>query len=176
MTIGARPGRLENVDETLRALKRIDPDLRRRVPNEVKGAAQGLLAQVKAQLPGELTTGSTRTRGKWRYPARARSQTVLKFRGTRPRSTPVGAFPLLRIVTRNPALAAAEFAQRPQTGIDRRGRPYGTNRGDAYIGGLAGRRGGRYIWPTVEAGADRVERDVEKILERYERIVSGRLR
>lgn len=176
MSAGVRQVELENVAQVLRELKRVDPELRRRAPNEIKGAARGLLADVKARLPGELTPAMSRTSGKWRYPGRARSQVSLKFRGTAPRGAPSGSWPLLRIVSKNPALAAAEMARTAHAGTDRRGRRYGTNRGNAWLRALPGGRPGRYVWPTVEAGARDVEREVERIVDRYSDIVSRRLR
>ena len=39
-------GEIQNVSSTLRALKQIDPELRKRVPDEIKSYAQPMLTEI----------------------------------------------------------------------------------------------------------------------------------
>ncbi len=164
---------LRNVGSVLRALKQIDPDLRRRVPDEIKSPAQPMLVEIRAKMPATLMSGFTTGSKRYR-PGRARQRTTLRFRGTRPRSAPGDSWPLLRVVTTDPALSITGNARRAQAGIDRAGRPYGTRRGSAMIAQLPGGPE-RWLWPTVERWAPRLEDDIQDIIDGYARIVSRKL-
>lgn len=78
--------KVQNVDSTLKALRQVDPDLRRKVPNEIKSYAQPMLAEIKAGMPKEITSGwSRKGRTGYRYSS-ARYKTTLQFRGRPPRA------------------------------------------------------------------------------------------
>jgi len=157
----------------LRDLRRIDPDLRREVPDRIKGtaSAQGLLADVRARQPIQPTTGwnigpSRKTspgRLNWSI-GRIRQQITLGFRGTRPRGAPVNSWPVLRVQSRNAAQNVFELAgakgdyKKPIY----RGQALGQ-----YLKLYYGKGGSRTIWPAVERWAGRIEDDIEEIFQDY---------
>ena len=162
-----------DVGRLLRNLRRIDPDLRREVPDRIKNtpAAQGLLADVRNRQPQKPTTGwhvgpSRKTspgRLNW-SPGRIRQQITLNFRGSRPRGAPVDSWPVLRIQSKNPAQNVFELAgakgdyKKPKA----RGQALGRNLTARY-----GRGGSRTIWPAIEDWAARIEDEIEDIFQEY---------
>jgi len=168
-----------DVTALLRDLRRIDPDLRREVPDRIKNtaAAQGLLADVRARQPAQPTTGwnvgpSRKTspgRLNW-SPGRIRQQITLNFRGSRPRGAPVTSWPVLRIQSKNAAQNVFELAGAKGDYKDPRAR------GAALARSLNryGRGGSRTIWPAVEEWAGRIEREIEDIFEEYAKTVNRR--
>lgn len=154
------------VPEVLRALKKVDPELRKRVPQEIKSYAAPLLAEVKAGYPAQLLPGWSTT-GRLGYrPGAARSKTTLRFRGSRPKGSPRNAWPVLRLVAALPAVAMADMA--------RVGR---TRQGAAMVRALGARYGtaSRFVWGPVERHAADIERGIEASFERYAAIVNREL-
>lgn len=159
-------GEVENVAETLRALRRIDPELRKRVPDEIKSYALPMLAELKASYPAELTRGWSRGGRVGYRPGRARSKTSLQFRGTRPRNAPSDSWALLRVRVRDAAVSIADMAasgRSPEgSGMVRSLRRHG--------------RPSRFVWPVVERHAANIEKGIEASFERYAAIVTRELR
>jgi hypothetical protein len=170
--------KVQNVDSTLRALRQIDPELRRRVPNEIKSYAQPMLAEIKAGMPKQITSGwSRKGRTGYRYSS-ARYKTTLQFRGRPPRAgtfvTPNGrrftvkpgdVWPILRVRSRHLALIIASTAEKGHT-----------NSGKALVNKLNERgKTDRFIWPIVEKHSDDIERGIRDSFRRYEKIVNRQL-
>ena len=167
-----------DVTALLRDLRRIDPDLRREVPDRIKNtaAAQGLLADVRARQPAQPTRGwnvgpSRKTspgRLNW-SPGRIRQQITLNFRGSRPRGAPVTSWPVLRIQSKNAAQNVFELADDGKYTDTVQGGALGRKLRAQY-----GRGGSRTIWPAVEEWAGRIEREIEDIFEEYAKTVNRR--
>lgn len=164
----------------LRDLRRIDPDLRREVPDKIKNTAgaQGLLADVKARQPLQPTTGwhvgPSRKTGPGRLnwsTGKIRQQITLQFRGTRPRGAPVGSWPVLRVRSANAAqnifeLAGARGDYKPPKA-----------RGQAlaqYLKLYHGKPASRTVWPAVERWARSIEDEIEDIFDDYAKTVNRR--
>jgi len=168
-----------DVTALLRDLRRIDPDLRREVPDRIKNtaAAQGLLADVRARQPAQPTRGwhvgpSRKTspgRLNW-SPGRIRQQITLNFRGSRPRGAPVTSWPVLRIQSKNAAQNVFELAGAKGDYKDPRARGAALARSLNRYGPGASRT----IWPAVEEWAGRIEREIEDIFEEYAKTVNRR--
>jgi hypothetical protein len=161
-------GEVENVPQTLRALRQVDPELRKRVPDEIKSYAQPMLAELKAELPAEKMLSGWSKRGRTGYrPGSARWKTTLQFRGSRPRNSPVDSWPVLRVRSKHLALIIADTA--------RKGR---TPQGRAMVAALDRKYGksSRFVWPVVERHARDIERGIEESFQRYAAIVSRELR
>jgi hypothetical protein len=181
MALGIGTGRqpVQNIPQTLRALKKVDPELRKRVPNEIKSYAQPMLAEVKAGMPARMLSGWGR-RGRTGYRASsARYKTTLQFKGTPPRSgtfeTASGrrftvkrgdAWPILRVRSKHLALIIASTANKSRT-----------DQGAAMVRKLREEHGppDRFIWPHVERNMNSIERGIRSSLRRYEKIVNREL-
>jgi hypothetical protein len=170
--------KVKNVDTTLKALRQIDPELRRRVPNEIKSYAQPMLAEIKAGMPKQMTSGwSSKGRTGYRYSS-ARFKTTLQFRGRPPRAgtfvTPNGrkftvkpgdVWPILRVRSRHLALIIASTARKGHT-----------DSGKALVAALNKEgKADRFIWPIVEKHTKDIERGIRESFRRYEKIVNRQL-
>jgi hypothetical protein len=170
--------KVKNVDTTLKALRQVDPELRRRVPNEIKSYAQPMLAEIKAGMPKQMTSGwSRKGRTGYRYSS-ARFKTTLQFRGRPPRAgtfvTPNGrkftvkpgdVWPILRVRSRHLALIIASTARKGHT-----------DSGKALVAALNEQsKADRFIWPIVEKHTKDIERGIRDSFRRYEKIVNRQL-
>jgi len=170
--------KVKNVDTTLKALRQVDPELRRRVPNEIKSYAQPMLAEIKAGMPKQMTSGwSRKGRTGYRYSS-ARFKTTLQFRGRPPRAgtfvTPNGrkftvkpgdVWPILRVRSRHLALIIASTARKGHT-----------KSGKALVSALNEiHKADRLIWPIVEKHTKDIERGIRESFRRYEKIVNRQL-
>ena len=157
----------------LRGLRQIDPDLRREVPDRIKGTpgVQGLLQDVRMRQPDRPTRGwhvgpSVRSRpvgqGKWNWsPTRIRQQITIQFRGSRPRGAPADSWPVLRVRSQNVAQNLFELADRGEYTDTAQGKALGA-RLSRYGPGAA-----RTIWPAVERWARQIEDEIEEIFQEY---------
>lgn len=158
-----------NIPQTLRILKQIDPELRQRVPDEIKSYAQPMLTEIKGNLPDTMLSGWS-NKGRTGYrPRSARYNTKLRFRGSRPRSAPHDAWPILRVEVKHVALAIASMAGRKSAGK--------TDSGKAMIRALGKHYGGadRFIWPKVVQHQPNIERGIRYSLDNYERVINKQL-
>ena len=178
--VGFGQGKLDNVPQTLRALKQIDPELRRRVPAEIKSYAQPMLAEIKSGFPRKPMSGwSNKGRLGWRLSS-AKYKTTLQFRGTPPRTnhyttvngrrfykgaTYSNYWPILRVRSKHLALIIATTARKGHT-----------DSGRAMVRKLdRERQADRFIWPIVEKHTDDIERGITASFRRYEKIVNRQL-
>jgi len=176
--IGFGKGGVQNVPETLRLLRQVDPELRRRVPNEIKSYAQPMLAEIKSGMPKTIMRGwSTKGRTGYRYSS-ARFKTTLQFRGRPPaagvyRDRNGRAFavkraevwPILRVRSKHLGMILASTARQGHT-----------ESGRAFVEKLnEKRKADRFIWPIVEKHTDDIERGIKSSLRRYEKIVNKEL-
>jgi hypothetical protein len=161
---------VQNIPQTLRLLKQVDPELRKRVPDEIKSYAEPMLTEIKGGLPDKMLSGWS-NKGRTGYrPRSAKYNTRLRFRGSRPRSAPYGAWPILRVESKHIALVIASMAGRKTGGK--------TTSGKAMISALRQRYGGadRFIWPYVVKHQPNIERGIRNSLERYETILNRELK
>ena len=169
--IGTKAGQpVQNIPQTLRLLKQVDPELRKRVPDEIKSYAEPMLTEIKGGLPDKMLSGWS-NKGRTGYrPKSAKYNTRLRFRGSRPRSAPYGAWPILRVESKHIALVIASMAGRKTGGK--------TTSGKAMISALRERYGGadRFIWPYVVKHQPNIERGIRNSLERYETILNRELK
>lgn len=160
---------IENVPATLRMLKKIDPDLRKKVPEQIKSYAQPLLNDAKASLPTTAPlSGWNRSRFRWRA-GTVRNGVKLQFKGTRPRNSPANSWAVLRLRSTTAPGAVYDIAGRKSSGR--------TQTGQIMIRELNSRHGraSRSIWPAVEKHADEIEKGIEKIFDDYAQIINKEL-
>jgi hypothetical protein len=160
---------IENVPATLRLLKKIDPDLRKKVPDEIKAYAQPLVNEAKGLLPGSPPLSGL-ARGRFRYRAgTVRNGVRLQFKGTRPKNSPMNSWPVLRLRQTTAAGSVYDMAGRKSSGR--------TISGQIMVRELNSRHGkaSRSIWPAVEKHADEIEKGIEKIFDDYAKIINREL-
>jgi hypothetical protein len=164
-----KPGmkvKIEGVPETLRVLRKIDPDLRREVPDQIKSYAQPMLQEIKAGFPVEMLSGWS-SKGRTGYrPGSARWKTTLQFKGSKPRNSPSNSWPLVRVRSKHLAVIIADTANKSKT-----------RQGAAMVTRLQQKHGknSRFIWPVVEKHQKDIERGIEKAFERYAKRVTKEL-
>lgn len=165
-------GEIDGVAETLRALRRIDPDLRREVPDQIKNTAgaTALVNTIRQRQPNTAPlSGWARYKRRPWQPGRIRNGIRLQFRGSRPRGAPAGSWPVLRVRSTNAAQNLFELAGRKSSGR--------TPSGQAMIRNLESRygRASRTIWPEVEKAAGDIENEIETIFRDYAKTVTRQL-
>ena len=170
---------VQNIPETLQLLRKIDPELRRRVPNEIKAYAQPMLAEIKSGMPGQMLSGWSK-KGRTGYrPSSARYKTTLQFRGRPPRAgtftTASGrtftvkrndVFPIVRVRSKHLAVIIASTARKSHTVPGQ----YLVEKLEEQYGGAD-----RLIWPVVEKNVKTIERGIRDSFRRYEKIINREL-
>jgi hypothetical protein len=163
--------RVTGVPATLRALKRVDPAARKRVPDRLKAAAGPILADARATIPATPPTSGWSTGGRLGFdPSKVRRSIRLRVRATRGRRRTPGEYTVLAITSGpSPAAAIWDMAGRRSAGA--------TPSGRAFVRALKRRRrASRSLWPAVERNARRVEREIERVLDEIERETARAIR
>lgn len=146
---------------TFKALRHVDPELRKQTMREMKKAAVPMVATARSLFP---TASPLRNWGNWRggYDvSRVRSGVKVSFKGTRARDRDV--IPLLTMRQVNPAGVIYDMAGRAG-GKGRRSE--GAERGRQMIGKLnRSAFPSRAMWPAAEKHLPRVQADVVKAIE-----------
>ena len=131
------------VQETMRALREIEPKLRTEAIKTIKMAAEPLRAEVAGSLPTSAPLSGMDYSGRLGWGARGSAKVMTKYGGRRSRDRDV--WPLVRIVLTGAAASIWDIAGRGSSGH--------TASGQAMISALNSRGGSasRTVWPTVEA-------------------------
>lgn len=156
---------VEGAKEAIKALRRIDPELRKDFNREVRRIAAPIVDAAKANYNDYLIPSGTRRvwtqRGRQLFPftvTKAR-QGVRAKPDTRARSRSV-----IKVVQSNPAAAIFEFAG--SASDNKLGRAF-TNKG---------RRPARVMWPAAEAKVGAVTDEMRELIKDVEKLVSKELR
>lgn len=156
---------VKGVKEAAKALRRIDPELRKDFNREVKRIAAPIVDAAKANYTDYLIPSGTRRvwtqRGRQLFPF-----TVAKARqGVRPKiDTRSRSRSSIKVVQSNPAAAIFEFAGAKTD--NKLGRAFSTK----------GRRPARVMWPAAEARIDAVTDEMKKLVKDVEKLVQKELR
>lgn len=156
---------VKGVKEAAKALRRIDPELRKDFNREVKRIAAPIVDAAKANYNDYLIPSGTRRvwtqRGRQLFPF-----TVAKARqGVRPKvDTRSRSRSSIKVVQSNPAAAIFEFAGAKTD--NKLGRAFSTK----------GRRPARVMWPAAEARIDAVTDEMKKLVKDVEKLVQKELR
>ena len=163
--------RIDGVDEVLKALKAVDPELRKELPKEIKAYLNPIVDEMRSTIPGDRPLSGWKETGRigWRS-STVRSSIRSKFRASRKRGAKSREFSLASISQSSPAGAIFDMAGRKSSG--------NTPQGRAMIAALNTRHGGasRTLWPTLERNRNRLEDGIRAILERYADKVNRKLR
>lgn len=169
MTVNANV-QVQGVRETLKALKQIDPELRKQAVKEMRTAAQPLVTEVKSQMPDQPLSG-WKEEGElgWRS-SKVKQSVKLKFGGKRVRSQGGSQYPLLRLVIGSPAGAAFDKAGKANAPRSPQGR--------AFIDALESKYGpaSRRAWPITLKNMDRINRGVMEAVDKAAAEVNKEIR
>jgi hypothetical protein len=168
-----------------RALREIEPGLVREMRKEIRAIAKPVEQQIKQNIPAQAPmSGMAIGNGRLRWigdikPQKTSISNALKAGG---RSLTA---PLVRISILSPAAAMAdmagrvnksrpisreyEYRQRDGSIVRRRHRV--TTQGQQMIRNL-GKKASRYGWSALESRMSAVEREIDKVLEKYYRIAN----
>lgn len=156
---------VQGVKETAKALRRIDPELRKDFNKNVRRIAAPIVDAAKANYHDYLIPSGTRRvwsqRGRQIFPftvGKARSGVRTKV-DTRQRSRSS-----IKVVQSNPAAAIYEFAGAKTD--NKLGRAFTTK----------GRRPARVMWPAAEAKIGPVTEEMKRLVEDVEKLVQKELR
>jgi len=149
------PSTVYGVRESLAELRRVDPELRRALQRDLRGAAQPMRAAIVAGIPAAPPlSGLARW---WIRPRRVSTRT-----GGRPMRGR-DLIPLLRVSARAGAVRMTDMARRPHS-----------KQGAAMIRGL-GRSASRYVYPAAESAMPQVSRAVADVCARIVQQTDRRL-
>lgn len=156
---------VKGVKDTAKALRRIDPELRKEFTREVRRIAAPIVDAAKANYSDQLIpSGARRTwtqRGRKLFPftvSKARQGVRAKV-DTRSRSRSS-----IKVVQSNPAAAIYEFAGAKTD--NKLGRAFSTR----------GRRPARVMWPTAETRIPMVVDEMKDLVKDVEKLVQKELR
>jgi hypothetical protein len=138
--------------DTMKALQKLDPALRRETVKEIRKAMAPLQAKARALTPATAPL-SGMVRGRLAYSSKARSGVRIRVGGRARRNAK--SWPLASLVQVDPAGSVFDMAGRRSTGS--------TPQGQALIRGLNARHGtaSRAMWRVMDnGGADDVRRNV----------------
>lgn len=160
---------VKGLPEALRELKRVDPALRKAIPNRFKEAAAPILAEARSLVPTRPLSGwSEGGRFGWK-PSAVRRSITLRFRGSRGRRRSPNEFTILTITSgKSAALSLYDMAGRRNVARTKQGR--------AFLRGVA-REGqaSRVLWEAVERKEPYVRDEVAKIIKDVERAISRKI-
>lgn len=161
---------VKGVPETLRELKKIDPQLRKQIPDRFKTAAQPILAEAQRLVPDRPTSGwGSGGRLGWK-PNTVRRSLSLKFRASRGRRRTPDEFTVLALSSgKSPALQVYDMAGRKS-----RAR---TPQGEALVKALnARRKASRVLWEAVERREPYVRDEIAKVTDEVSKTVETAIR
>ncbi len=159
------PGTAANL---LKALKSVDPELRKQLVRRIKEIGKPVDTAIKANLPTIAPLSGMNNNGRlgWGVGKPATS-TTLAFKATASRTSEVS--PLLSVKVNSAATAMADIAGRRGNG--------NTASGRAMIARLNAIRGAsRYVWPAGLASVKDTEAQIQTTIEEASKIINDRYR
>jgi len=154
-------GEIQDIPDMIRALKDIDPELRKEAAREIRGIARSVVADAKTQITGVPLSGWAHKGRTGFQPAAVRRGIGARVKFTAKRTE--DEIPLMTLTQKSPAGVIFDMAGRK-------------NRSGNMIPQLNARHGGasRYMWPTMERNLPRVEAALLEAAGKMARTISER--
>jgi hypothetical protein len=153
------------VKDTIKALRNLDPELRKQFNKDAKRVAEPITSAAKNAYPTQFLSGMSRPwsqRGRQLFPysqAAARQGVVVKI------NTNKRAVGVITVIQKNPAASIVDMA----------GKRGGTNaQGARFIGALFGSPS-RIMWPAAESQENRVENAMIELVKQAAEQVENRI-
>ena len=146
---------LVGVNEMIRELKKVEPELYRQLRKDLIQDVKPLFAAIKSAVPGVAPLSGMNNNGRlgWGKPIRVTAKINLKRRR--------GFSSLLTVKTTNAAVEMVDMAGSASSGQ--------TPQGRAMIANLPGKHS-RYVWPTAKRYLPEITAAANRTLERYSKI------
>jgi hypothetical protein len=145
------------VNQFMRSLKRIDPDLRKQLMRRVKALGKPVETAIKSNLPAISVLIGMNNKGRlgWGIGKPANS-TTLRFKSTASKMSSVS--PLLSVVVNSPAMVITDMAGRRSEGKTKSGRQM--------IARLnRERRASRFVYPAGDKAKPGVDEQIKVTIE-----------
>lgn len=166
---------VRGVKQTLKALRKIDPEARKQFTKDAKRIAKPIVDVARAKYPFKYLSGMARTwsadSGRLLFPY---SQKVAQ-RGVQVRiNTGAKKNYVVAVVQKDPAASIIDMAGKKTRG--RRGP--GSSSGERFVANLQGDFGSpsRVMWPAADGQKDAVEREMQGILNEVSVAVGREIR
>lgn len=160
---------VRGIPQALRELKKVDPQLRRQIPDRFKTAATPVLTEARRLVPDRPTSGwGQGGRLGWK-PSVVRRSISLRFRATRGRRRTPGDFTVLALSSgKSPALQIYDMA-------GRKGRTR-SPQGEALVAALNQRaRASRVMWEAVERKEPYIRDEIAAVTRDIEQLTTRRI-
>lgn len=146
---------IAGVNEMIRELKQIEPDLYRQLRKDLISDVKPLYAAIKNFIPGEAPLSGMNNEGRlgWGKPIRVTAKINIRKRR--------GYTSLLTVKTTNAAVEMVDMAGKSSSGK--------TGSGKAMIQNLPGQPS-RYVWQAAERHLPKIIEAANQTLERYSKI------
>jgi len=162
---------VDGVAETIKALGRVDPELKKQIVKNLKAAASPVEESARALVPtARPLSGWEGWKGGY-DPVAIRRGIRVAFRGSKVRGArDPDKIPLLTLRQKNAAGAIYDMAGRRSSG--------NTDQGRVFIRMLNARGGpaSRYMWPGAEAAMPAVVRQVEVAINDMMEVINTEIR
>jgi hypothetical protein len=193
--VGARDFLASDIRAINKALKEIDPDLRKQFLRDAKAVGRQAEQLIKPMLPTTAPLSGMNTKGRYGWNNQvgkrgtvAANKTTVQFRTASGGNTRGGVSSLVSVKVMAPMTVIADIAGRSGSWIGKGdkgsgfSKPY-TDRygnirrhrlngqGSAMVSKLGG-RGSRYAWPALEHHKGQLEADVEAVVKKYVEIAN----
>ena len=175
----------KDIRDMNRALREIEPGLLREMRKEIREIAKPINIQIRKNIPSQAPmSGMARGNGRLRWfgdkkPDSTTISNRLKASG-RSLTTPLVAIQLNSAATSMADMAgrvnnsrpmSREYVVRLRNGEIQKRRHRVTSQGQTMIRNL-GSKASRYGWPALENKMAEVEREIDKVIEKYYRIAN----
>jgi hypothetical protein len=147
------------INKMLKALKEIDPELRKAFVRDAKAVAKPVEAEIKSAIPHVAPLSGMNNRGRlgWGMGKKADSTTI-QFKASGSRRSEVT--PLVKIRVNSAATVMADMSGRKANGNDARGRVM-IRMLNARV-----RRASRYVYPAGEKAQPEAEKQIKAIIDK----------
>jgi hypothetical protein len=159
-------GEITGIPDMIRALRQIDPELRKEAAREIRILAKPMVASARGRMPVSVPMSGW-TRGRTAFvPSKARTGIKAAVRFTPKRGS--NEIKLITLKQVNPAGEIFDMAGRAYPGgKDTKG----GRRGDQFVANLPG-RASRVIWPTVERFGPSIQKNLADAAAKMERTIN----
>lgn len=153
------------IADLIKALRKVEPELARQLPREMRQAGKPLVQDARDLLPEPAPLSNW---GQWNERGRDRSFTRKARSGIRIETNTgarkgVHTINLMALTQKDGAGAIYENAGRKRPGDIR-----SSNAGERFVAALNEKQeGSRYLWPAVEMNISRLDRELQAAIDRW---------
>jgi len=151
------------IGELVVYLRKVEPDLARMLPREMRHVAKPVVQTARALIPAQRPLSNWGSWGERLDWSRKAVTGITATTDVRAGKSSRGQINLLAINQKNPAGAVFENAGRHPAADTARGRAFIRNLDRRYGEPLKG----RYLWPAVEANLGMLNRELQRVIDEW---------